>query len=39
MHLDKGGLLGGYTIRVMKNNLSDDERKAFEQEVGFIIED
>lgn len=39
MYLDKGVLRGGYTIRVMKNNLSDDEKKAFDQEVGFIIED
>lgn len=39
MYLDKGVLKGGYTIRVMKNNLSADEKKAFDQEVGFIIED
>lgn len=39
MYLDKGVLKGGYTIRVMKNNLSEKEKKAFDQEVGFIIED
>lgn len=39
MYLDKGVLKGGYTIRVMKNNLSDEEKKNFDKEVGFIIED
>ena len=39
MHLDKGVLKGGYTIRVMKKNLSEEEKKVFDQEVGFIIED
>jgi len=39
MYLDKGVLKGGYTIRVMKKNLSEEEKKAFDQEVGFIMED
>ncbi len=39
MYLDKGVLRGGYTIRVMRNQLSEKEKEEFDQSVGFIIEE
>lgn len=39
MYLDKGILKGGYTIRVMRDNLSPEEMKKFDEEIDFIIED
>lgn len=39
MYLSKGILKGGYTLRVIRNQMSDEEKKQFDESVGFIIED
>jgi len=39
MYLSDGVLKGGYTIRVLRNQLSAKEKKDFDENVGFIIED
>jgi uncharacterized protein YegJ (DUF2314 family) len=38
MYIEQGKLKGGYTIRVMYNSLSDVEKKKFESDFGFKIE-
>jgi uncharacterized protein YegJ (DUF2314 family) len=35
MIIDNGKLLGGFTIYVLRNNLSENERKQFDAEKGF----
>ncbi|MCW3109150.1 MAG: hypothetical protein JWQ09_3656 [Segetibacter sp.] len=39
MYLDKTKLRGGYTIRVLRNRMTAKERKAFDSENRFIIEE
>lgn len=39
MYISKGILKGGYTLKVMRNQLSEPEKKEFDHSVGFIIED
>jgi uncharacterized protein YegJ (DUF2314 family) len=34
MYLDKSNLVGGYTIRVLRDRMSEDERKQFDLESG-----
>ncbi len=38
MFVDNGKLVGGYTIRVLYEGLSPDEKKNFEKEAAFRIE-
>jgi uncharacterized protein YegJ (DUF2314 family) len=38
MYIDKGKLIGGYTIRVVTDKLSPAERKAFEKEGGYKLD-
>lgn len=38
MYLSKGVLKGGNTLRVIRNQMSTDEKKQFDESVGFIIE-
>jgi uncharacterized protein YegJ (DUF2314 family) len=37
MYLDKGKLVGGYTIRVLYDKMTPEEQKKFEQESGYTI--
>ena len=37
MYIKNGNLVGGYTIRVLRDQLSDAEKKAFDEENGFIV--
>ncbi|EDM34819.1 hypothetical protein PBAL39_02945 [Pedobacter sp. BAL39] len=39
MYVEDGKLRGGYTIRVLRDQMSDQEKKTFDQENGLIIED
>lgn len=39
MYVDSGKLRGGYTIRVLRNRMSDVEKKQFDEEYGLIIEE
>lgn len=39
MYLDENKLRGGYTIRVLRNKMSETEKKQFDLENGMIIED
>ncbi|MBL0744621.1 YegJ family protein [Chryseolinea lacunae] len=39
MFLEDGKLRGGYTIRVLRDRMSAEERKQFDEEIGLIIED
>jgi uncharacterized protein YegJ (DUF2314 family) len=39
LYLDKNKLRGGYTIRVIRNHLTEPERKKFDSENNFVIED
>jgi len=39
MYVEDGKLRGGYTIRVMRNNLkTEEEKQQFDNDLGFIIE-
>jgi len=38
MYLESQKLIGGYTMRVMRDRLSDKERQAFDAQIGFQIE-
>jgi uncharacterized protein YegJ (DUF2314 family) len=33
-----GKLVGGFTIRVLRNQMSGDERKKFDESIPFVIE-
>lgn len=37
--IDDGRLLGGYTVHVLRNRMSDAERQQFDQDLGLIIGD
>ncbi len=39
MYLDKGVLRGGYTIRAMREQLSETEKEEFNRSIDFTIED
>lgn len=39
MYIDNGVLRGGYTIRVLRDRMSPDERMAFDAEFGVTIEE
>jgi len=39
MYLDKGVLRGGYTIRAMRDQMSDPEKEEFNKTIDFTIED
>lgn len=39
MYLSKGVLKGGNTLRVIRNQMSTEDKKQFDETVGFIIED
>ena len=39
MYVEEGKLRGGYTIRVLRDQMSDEEKKTFDEENGLIIED
>ncbi|MFL5731002.1 MAG: DUF2314 domain-containing protein, partial [Cytophagaceae bacterium] len=39
MYLDNDTLRGGYTIRVLRNRMTEEEKKQFDQENGLIIKD
>ncbi|QIH32705.1 DUF2314 domain-containing protein [Sphingobacterium sp. DR205] len=39
MYLDKGVLRGGYTIRAMRDQLSETEKEEFNRSIDFTIED
>lgn len=39
MYVDNGRLRGGYTIREIRNRLTDTERKQFDSEIGLIVEE
>jgi uncharacterized protein YegJ (DUF2314 family) len=39
MIIDDGKLLGGFTIYVLRNSMTENERKQFESEIGFIMGD
>ena len=39
MYLEDGRLRGGYTIRVVRKHMTENERKAFDEENGIIVED
>jgi uncharacterized protein YegJ (DUF2314 family) len=38
MYIQNGKLIGGYTIRVTRNKLSESGQKLFDEESGFIVE-
>jgi uncharacterized protein YegJ (DUF2314 family) len=38
-YVDNGKLKGGYTIRMLRKNLSESEKTQFDATLGFIIED
>ena len=38
MYVDNGKLVGGYTLRVLRDAMSDEERRAFDESVPFTIE-
>jgi uncharacterized protein YegJ (DUF2314 family) len=38
MYIDNGVLRGGYTIRLLRDRMSAEERKAFDTEYGVTIE-
>ncbi|MFN8443120.1 MAG: DUF2314 domain-containing protein [Caldilineaceae bacterium] len=38
MIIEDGKLIGGYTIRVLRNRMSETEREAFDKDLDFIIE-
>ncbi|QLC65706.1 DUF2314 domain-containing protein [Flavobacterium sp. LPB0248] len=38
MYLIKGKLYGGYTIRVLRDRMSEEERKVFDEESGMLID-
>ncbi len=38
MFVDNGKLVGGYTIRAMREKMSDDEREALDRQLEFTIE-
>jgi uncharacterized protein YegJ (DUF2314 family) len=39
MIIDNGRLLGGFTIHVLRNNMTDSEREQLDAELGFIMGD
>lgn len=39
MYLDNNVLKGGYTIREIRNKMKKEERKKFDEELGFIIKE
>lgn len=39
MYVESGTLRGGYTLRVLRNRLSPEERAEFDRGLGFTIED
>jgi uncharacterized protein YegJ (DUF2314 family) len=38
MYLENGKLMGGYTIRVLRDRMSPAERKEFDRRGGFVVE-
>ena len=38
MYVDNGKLIGGYTLRVLRDGLSAEERRKFDESVPFVIE-
>ncbi|MBS7230904.1 DUF2314 domain-containing protein [Flavobacterium psychroterrae] len=38
MYIDNGKLFGGYTIKVLRNRMSEDEKKQFDSESGMQID-
>ncbi|MFH7014729.1 DUF2314 domain-containing protein [Flavobacterium sp. FlaQc-47] len=38
MYIDNGKLYGGYTIKVLRNRMSEDEKKQFDAESGMQID-
>jgi|SRR6218665_2695570 len=38
MYLENGKLFGGYTIKVLRNRMSEEERKQFDAESGMLID-
>jgi len=38
MYIQNGKLKGGYTIRVLRDQLSEEEKKAFDEQNGFTVE-
>ena len=39
MYIEENKLRGGYTIRALRNKMSQSEKKQFYEENGMIIED
>jgi uncharacterized protein YegJ (DUF2314 family) len=37
-YLDRDTLRGGYTIRLLRSQMSQEERKLFDQQLGYVIE-
>lgn len=38
MVIERGQLIGGYTIRVLRDRMPIDERKVFDEQLPFTIE-
>jgi uncharacterized protein YegJ (DUF2314 family) len=38
MAVDRGRLIGGYTIRALRDRMTSDERILFDRDLGFVIE-
>lgn len=38
LYLDKENLKGGFTIRILRNRMTEKERKEFDEYCGFVIE-
>jgi uncharacterized protein YegJ (DUF2314 family) len=38
MYIEENKLRGGYTVRVLRNKMSESEKKQFDNENGMIIE-
>lgn len=39
MYIENQKLQGGYTIKVLRNSMTEEERKQFDEEYGLLIED
>lgn len=39
MYVDNGRLVGGYTLRVLRDGMSDEERHKFDRSVPFVVTD
>ncbi len=38
MYVEGGKLIGGYTIRILRDNMSEIERNKFDQKLGLLID-